>query len=176
LAAVDAAIVANSEEAAFHALRGEVLASSGSDPAEVASAFRRAIELDATSATALVGLGKIEASAGRSDAALALYDRALAAEPGNAAAALAAAALLGELKRPDAAERRLLGLLERAPRQAEAARRLAALLLAKGRPFDARAMARRAVWLGAPDAERTLEQVRAVLDGPTPAGNGDAAS
>ena len=131
----------------------------GASTANARAAFERALALDANQPRALAGLARLERAAGEREAALESYDRAIAADPTNAASALESAALLVELDRRDDAEKRLQSVLEEFPYDAEAAMALADLRLARG--ADARELARRAVeFRGGAAAKALLERAR----------------
>ncbi|MBI3988277.1 MAG: tetratricopeptide repeat protein [candidate division NC10 bacterium] len=68
---------------AFKAL-GDVMASTPRKLSQAMEAYQKAIEQDSEYADAYVGLGDIKAAMGELDAALALYERALKADPDSA--------------------------------------------------------------------------------------------
>jgi tetratricopeptide (TPR) repeat protein len=146
---VAAALRAHPEEATFHELQGRALAAADAPPPSVRQAFERALELDPEHAAAMAGLAELAAEAGDLQRALALYDRAVRAEPDDPVFPYAAIQLLLGQGRSDEAERRLVALLERQPRHAAAAADLARLLLRTGRDLErALALARRAALFG----------------------------
>jgi tetratricopeptide (TPR) repeat protein len=143
---VEAALRAHPDAAVFHEIRGTWLEQRGSHADEVRAAYERALELDPENARALAGLGRLSADP---QAALALYARAAEADPADPAPQRAAAELLIRLGRPEEAERRLSDLLEEHPYDAQAAIRLAELLLAREAETDRTLeLARRAVRFG----------------------------
>jgi len=156
---VDAALAAHPEQADFHALRGRVLRAAGA-AADAQTAFQRALELEPAHAPALVGLAELAAASGDEAGALALYERALDADDAPAPG-LAAARLELALGRPEAAITRLTALIDRHPRESEAALELARLLLAQGDVERARDYAGRAAWFHEPGSEETLAQIAA---------------
>jgi len=159
-ALVDAALAAHPDAAALHALHAEVSKAAGDPPAAVGAAFARALELDPASPRALAGLAALAAEAGRAEEAVALYDRAAAADRGDPEPELAAARLLVAAGRVSEAEARLTALLARQPLLAAAALELADLLLARGDVDRALAAAQRASHLRAPGADETLRRIR----------------
>jgi tetratricopeptide (TPR) repeat protein len=176
LGLVDAGLRAHPDAAEFHALRGRALVLSGGQVVAARAAFERALELDAKSARALLGLARLEVAAGASDQALALFDRARAADPESSAPVREAAAVLVALGRRGDAETKLSDLLRDQPTDGEAARSLAELRLARGtndeRTLD---LARRAVAFGGgAEAKALLERVteRAQAPGAEPRSGG----
>ena len=161
LALVDAGLRKHPDAAGFHAVRGQVLAQSKAPAAQARASFDRALELDAKNARALLGLARVERDAGASDAAFALYDRAAAADPEAADPAREAAALASAIDRKDEAEKRLVALIDDQPYDAQAARMLAELRLARGEKDErTQELARRAVTFGGGDeAKALLERV-----------------
>jgi tetratricopeptide (TPR) repeat protein len=155
-----AALASHPESAVLHALRARALRAAGRPPAQVREAFGRALELDPAHAPALVGLALLDAESGELDAALALYDRAAAADPDDPMPAHAAARLLLDAGRVASAEQRLTELLERHPREAVAALELAQILADRGEPLRAQELAERAAWFQTPGAGELLEQLR----------------
>jgi tetratricopeptide (TPR) repeat protein len=149
------------DSAAFHALRGRALQLSGAPAESVRAAFDRALELDAKNARALLGLARVEANAGSKEAAVPLYERAIAANPTDGVAVRELAKLLAALQRPADAEQRLEDLLREVPYDAAAARALAELRFARGNADERTVeLARRAVAFGGgADATAFLERV-----------------
>jgi tetratricopeptide (TPR) repeat protein len=156
IALVDAGLRKHPDAAGFHALRGRVLALSGA-AAESRKAFERALAIDDKNERALLGLARVERDAGASDAALALYDRAIAADPESAEPMREAGALAAKLGRKDDAEKRFTALLKEVPYDGGAARSLAELRFARGEK-DERTLelARRAVAFGGGDEAKAL--------------------
>src|SRR5262249_36913438 len=111
LALVDAGLRVHADAAALHAIRGRALQLSGAPVASVREAVERALAGDANNARALVGLARLEAGAGSKEAALALYDRAVAANDDDPTASREAASVLVALGRSGEAEDRLWALL-----------------------------------------------------------------
>jgi tetratricopeptide (TPR) repeat protein len=143
---IDAALAAHPDSAVLYALRGDALRTAGRPAADVAAAFERAVELSASNAVALAGLARVREEAGASDEALALYDRASAADPKEDAYSMAAVRLLQARGDAVGAEKRLTDLLKRHPRNAEAATELAASLVRRREDLDrAVALATRAM-------------------------------
>jgi tetratricopeptide (TPR) repeat protein len=157
-ARIASALEAHPDEAVFHALRAHSLRAAGQPPARVREAFERAVALDPEHAPALAGLAEISAEAGEREAALALYDRAAAADPADPGPAHAAIQLLAPSREPDEAQRRLEEILRQHPLHAGAANDLARILAARGRDLDrALELARRAVrFQGSHEALETL--------------------
>jgi tetratricopeptide (TPR) repeat protein len=170
LALVDAGLRKHPDAAPFLALRGRALHLSGAEVASVREAFERALALDAKNGIALVGLARLEADAGSKEAALGLYDRAISEDEDDRTAAREAAALLVALGRPGDAEQRLATLLREHPYDAEAARALAELRLARGAQDEQTlALARRAVvFQGGSEAEALLERIKPREEQPGP--------
>ena len=156
LAEVDGALDARPEAAVFHALRGRALVWLGRVDA-ARGAFERALELDVQDRTALVGLARLEAAAGASEAARALYERVLALDAGDAEAAHGMADSLVSLGSGAEAEERLEALLREHPYDTEAAMKLTELRLARGADDPrTRELARRAVYFGGGEAAQAL--------------------
>jgi tetratricopeptide (TPR) repeat protein len=160
---VDDAIEAHPEEPAFHEVRGDSLRTRGQTDAARA-AYERALELDAQSWRALVGLAALSAEAGDVAQALALYDRAIAEDPDDPTPALAAVALVRRTD-PEDAIRRLEQLLDAHPRTASAAKQLAEILVDRGDLDGAEKMARRAARFGLPEAQATMTHIEALRAG-----------
>ena len=123
-------------------------------------AFERALELEPERALSLAALADLAAEAGERDKALDLYDRAAEVDPDDPAPSLAAAELLQDARQTAAARERLEVLLARHPRETAAALALALILAEQGELDAALAFAKRAAWLGAPQAEETLSRIR----------------
>lgn len=166
LTKADAALRGHADVAILHALRGKALALAGADPQRVREAYQRALELDGEEPRALRGLADLLAAQGESDAALSLYERALAADHADsefaAATQRAAAKLLIAAGRRAEAEERLSALLREYPYDAEAALALAELYAARDADRrQTRALARRAVRFGGgPPAQALLAKLR----------------
>ncbi len=136
---IDAALRAHPEASELHRIRGSALAAQSAGEA-AGKSFERALELDAANARALLGLALLAEGRGDLDAAVALYDRAAAAEPDASEARTAAARI--QLARGAAAdaEQRFEAALRANPRDALAARELASILLSRKRGAEARAL------------------------------------
>ncbi len=156
-----AALAAHPDSAVLQELRARSMRAAGRPTAQVREALERALELDPALATALVALAELDAEAGELDAALALYDRASAADPEDPMPARAAAQLLLDAGRVASAEQRLTALLERHPREASAALALARILADRGEVVRAQGLAERAAWFQTPGASELLEQLAA---------------
>jgi tetratricopeptide (TPR) repeat protein len=161
LALVEASRQARPNVAAFHALRGLVLARRGAATEEVRAAYERALDLDPGNAQALSGLARLGAEAGDAEAALSLYERAAAADPQDVSALRASAELLISLGWLEDAEKRLEELLERDPYDGRAALALAQLCDERGAEAERTLMlARRAARFGGgTEAEELLDRL-----------------
>ncbi|MBW2693030.1 MAG: tetratricopeptide repeat protein [Deltaproteobacteria bacterium] len=159
LEATGAALVSHPEEALFHELRGRALRGA-SEPDEAQGAFQRALELEPERAPALAQLAALAAEQGDRDAAIALYDRAVLADPKDASYAWDAIELLSASDDAAELERRLEALLADHATHAAAAE-LLARRLRESDPERAFALANRAVRLrGGPDALDTLGRIQ----------------
>jgi tetratricopeptide (TPR) repeat protein len=156
-----ASVRAHPDVAAFQAVHGRALVLSKAPLTASRAAFERALELDAKEPRALLGLARLEVAAGASDAALALFDRASAADPESTTAARESAAALIALGRTGDAEAKLDGLLRDQPWDGEAARMLAELRFQRGANDERTGeLARRAVAFGGgAEAKALLERV-----------------
>jgi predicted Zn-dependent protease len=159
LEATQAALAAHPDEALFHELRGRALR--GAAETEAAQgALQRALELEPERAPALAQLAALAAEQGDRDTAVALYDRAVLADPEDASYAWAAIELLSASDDGVDLERRLEALLTRHATHAAAAK-LLARRLSEQDPDRALALALRAVrLLGEPDAFDTLGRIQ----------------
>jgi tetratricopeptide (TPR) repeat protein len=166
LSLAETSLRAAPDAAEFHAIHGLALSRSGAEASEAHSAFERALEIEPENARALVGLGRIRADAGDAEAALALFDRADAANSEDTSAAHAAAELSIALGRRDAAERRLEELLDRNPFDGRAALLLAELRLTQAAELEQiLVLAQRAARFGeGPAAEELLQRAGAPPD------------
>lgn len=126
--AVEAALAAHPDFAAFHEIAGQVAESRG-DVAEARSRYRRAIEIDPKAGYALSGLGRA-ALAEDPAAALGWFEKALEPSPFDPDANRGAARALDALGRPAEAIERLATALLAHPYEAEIASQLADLLAA----------------------------------------------
>lgn len=158
LARVDAAIAAHADVAELHVIRADALAAAGRPAEEVRASLERALSLAPGSVSALVALAKLETAAGKTDEAVALYDRALATTPGDDEVAWAAIELLVAQGSDQGIERRASTLLAMHPYHAGAAHLLARRLAKRKGDLDrARGLALRAVRFGGgPEARTTL--------------------
>lgn len=108
------------------------------DPAEAAIAkWERAVNAAPDDPSALTALGYAYQEAGRYEDALSAYDRALAVDQGDLAAAYNRAVVLAELGRAQEAEAGLLAVLKRAPDHVLAAKRLGERYVREGRYAEA---------------------------------------
>jgi tetratricopeptide (TPR) repeat protein len=168
--AVQQTLAAHLDSGAFQEIRGFDLERSGAPAAAVRAAYERAVELEPRNPQALASLGRLELS-DDPGAALALFDRAAAADPADPAPKLQAArALIASGKLAEAEERLDVLLLEH-PLEAEAAAERARLDLQQG-VATARTLerARRAVRFGGgADVLDLLSRVHAERDEPEPA-------
>jgi tetratricopeptide (TPR) repeat protein len=163
LAAAEASARAQSEVAAFQAIRGLALAAGEGTSAEVRAAYQRALELEPENAEALAGLARLAANQGDAEEALDLYDRASAAGLQDSAAERAAAELMIGLGRAAEARSRLEALLREHPFEIETLLRLAELRASDGAGRDvAIDLARRAQRFGGdPAAQQLLDELGA---------------
>jgi len=162
--AVEKALAAHPDFAAFHAIRGLHLEGTG-DPKAARKAYQQALTLAPENVAALIGLGRLAADP---ETALGFYERAIAADPRNAEAQLGAARSLEASGRAEEAASRLEALLDQQPLSREAAAELVALDLARGdvthRTLE---QAARAVQLdGGPEDYERLSRVYAQLEQP----------
>jgi len=159
LKATEAALAAHPEEARFHEVHGRALRGAG-EPDAARKALERALELEPEYPAALAQLAVLTAEQGDSEAAIALYDRAAAAEPEDSTYAWDAIQLAEASADEAELDARLDALLVRNGTHAAAAGLLARRLRAREpeRAFD---LARRAVRLrGGPDALDTLGRIQ----------------
>jgi tetratricopeptide (TPR) repeat protein len=156
------AVRKHGDSAEFQALRGRALQLAKAPAAGVREAFEAALALDAKNAHALLGLARLEAETGSKEAAIPLYERAIAASPTDGAAARELATLLAALKRPVDAEAKLEALLNEVPYDAQAARALAELRVARGNSDERTVeLAQRAVdFGGGAEASALLQRIK----------------
>jgi tetratricopeptide (TPR) repeat protein len=159
-AGLEAILAAHPESAAFQEIRGLELELAGAPAEAVRAAYERALELSPRNARALAGLGRL---ALRDDpaSAVALFDRAAAADPSDPQPELQAARALVASGESDRAAARLDALLLEHPFEAGAAMERARLDLERG-VASARTLERalRAVHFGGgADALDLLSQV-----------------
>jgi tetratricopeptide (TPR) repeat protein len=168
--AVQQTLAAQPDSGAFEEIRGFDLELSGAPAAAVRAAYERAVALEPRNPQALLSLGRLEAS-GDPEAALALFDRAAAADPADPTPKLQAARALIASGKLAEAEVRLDALLLEHPLEAEAAAERARLDLERG-VATARTLerARRAVRFGGgADALDLLSWVHTERGEPEPA-------
>jgi tetratricopeptide (TPR) repeat protein len=135
MARTDTALARSPESGPLHQIRGVALLRSGRG-ADAEAAFQRAVELDGESAISLVGLATLRHGAGDLHAAIQLFDRADALDPGDASHAYAAAQLVLTGGDRVEAERRLRAIVKRSPAHVGAANDLAWILAEEGRDLD----------------------------------------
>ena len=143
----EAALAAAPDTASFHDLRARVLAGAGRQE-EARRGFEKALALEAAHAPSLVGLATLAAQRGEIDTAIALFERASAADPPGIEPRYQAAQLLLAAGRSDDALAALTDLVREAPAHAAACNDLAWLLAEQETDLDrARELAERAVRL-----------------------------
>jgi tetratricopeptide (TPR) repeat protein len=149
-ARIEAALALHPDAAPFHELAARARLAAGGPVEEARTSYQRALELDPEHAGALAGLAELSASEGARDEAIALYDRASAADPDETEYERAAIALLQAADRTEEAERRLAALVVRNPRDARAAFSLASSLAEREGDLDrALSYAKRAAYFTA---------------------------
>jgi predicted Zn-dependent protease len=159
VAATDGALAANPDAAVFHELRGQALRASA-QPGPARRAVERALELEPERASALAELAALTAEQGDRPAAIALYDRAYAADPKQADYAWAAIQLIAASDDAAQLEPRLEALVAKHATHATALNLLASRLIERD-PERAVKLAQRAVRLrGGPDALATLGRIQ----------------
>jgi tetratricopeptide (TPR) repeat protein len=131
LARVDAALAGHADDASLHELRGRALHAAGR-PADARQELERALELAPEFAPALAALARIALGEGRLDEAVALADRAVAADAADSDSAYLAANVLAQQGRADESVARLKELLRKNPGHAAAANDLAWMLAERG--------------------------------------------
>jgi tetratricopeptide (TPR) repeat protein len=154
------AVAAHPDSAAAHELLGRALEASRAPRDEVRAAYARALELDEKNAGALLGLGRIALERDPNEA-LALFDRAVAADPEDTEGVLGGARALVAAGRPRDAEERLAKALPKHPLASTLAAELADLRAARGEFSDETlGLARRAVrFSGSTEAWERLARV-----------------
>jgi tetratricopeptide (TPR) repeat protein len=156
-AAVENALSKHPNSATFHEIQGFLLAARAAAPAEILSAYRRAVELDPGHARGLAGLARHTEDL---DAALPLYERAAEADLNDPTPWLDAAERLSALGRADEAASRWEAVLREHPYDPVAALKLAETRLEQGQDLDpVLTLARRAARFGGPDGRRLLARV-----------------
>jgi tetratricopeptide (TPR) repeat protein len=161
------AVAAHPDAATSHELLGRGLEAVGAPRDEVRAAYARALELDEKNTGALLGLGRLALERDPNEA-LALFDRAAAADPGDAEGVLGGARALVAAGRSQDAEARLAAALPKHPLAGALAAELVDVRTARGEYSDQTlALARRVVRLGgSAEAWERLSRVHA--------GRGDA--
>jgi len=124
-------LAARTDSSAFQEIRGLDLELSGAPVEAVRAAYAQALELEPGNARALEGLGRL-ALATDPEAAIAYFDRAVAADPSDPDSKLQAARALVGSGKPAEAAQRLDELLVEHPFEAEAAAERARLDLERG--------------------------------------------
>jgi tetratricopeptide (TPR) repeat protein len=158
LSAADAAASAHPDLALFHELRADAL-SARHEPDLAREALEQALSLEPERASTLARLASLAAQRGERKTAIALYDRAARADPDSSDYAWQAIQLLVGAGEDAEAGRRLDALLIRDALHADAAS-LRARQLIESDPERAMSLARRAVRLhGGPDAFETLGRI-----------------
>ena len=133
IARVDAAVAAHPDFARFHEIRAAALADSGAPSAEIRAALDRALELDTNIATALTRLGRLDVAEGRIEAAVALFDRAAAADREDSTPEWAAIEVLKVSGKSSDIDARLEKLVGRRIEHADAVDLLARRLAERGK-------------------------------------------
>lgn len=131
-AAIEAALGAHPEHAAFHEIQGVLLEAEAAPIDSIRAVYTRALEIEPKLVRAIESLARLAEAEGFVDEALRLYDRATAAYPQWPSAAARAARLTRNMGRQQEAERRFLELLREHPWDGAAALALAQLRLARG--------------------------------------------
>lgn len=164
-AAFDGILAFHPESSRFQDIRALDLELSGAPADEVRAAYARAVELGPGNAWALMGLGRV-LSESDPEEALALFDRAAAANPIDAEPKLLAARLAAAAVSPAAAAERLDALLLAHPTEVEAALERARLDVDQQIATEATLeRAQRALRFGGgADALDILSQVHALRD------------
>jgi tetratricopeptide (TPR) repeat protein len=155
---VEAALAANPDAAAFHAISAELEQASGGSREEARKSLDVALGHDPEHVESLLGMASLTAGDGETDAAVAIYDRAIAADPTDPRATHEAAVLLESSGKLEEAARRLTEHLEISPLDVWAVNRLAQILAEQGEDLDrALEIAKRADYFGAgTDTSETL--------------------
>jgi tetratricopeptide (TPR) repeat protein len=153
------ALEAHPEAAVFHEING-LLLELGDDEAQAREAYQRALEIEPENVRALSGLGRTTLSQDP-EAALALFERALAVDPFDLPAGRGATRALLGAGRHEAAVERLEATLQTHPYDGKLATRLAQLLLESGAEIDderIRPLVRQAVRFGGGAQARALNE------------------
>jgi tetratricopeptide (TPR) repeat protein len=125
-------LAARPGDADVHEIEALRLSLAGAPKSEVRGQYEQALELDPGHVDALLGLAQLEREAGDDDAAMALLDRAVEADPEGAQPRRAKVDLLLALGREAQAETELEALLEEHPVDGAAAAQLAELRRTRG--------------------------------------------
>ncbi len=158
LSAADAAVTEHPDLVLFHELHADALRAGGK-PGLAREALERALVLEPERESALAKLASLAAERGEQDTAIALYDRAIRADPDATQYAWQAIQLFVSAGEDDEVARRLDALLIRDPLHADAAG-LRARQVIESDPERALTLARSAVRLGGgPDAFETLGRI-----------------
>ncbi len=144
-----AALEAHPDSAQLHEVHANALHAAGRPRDEIERALTHALEIDPRSTAALAGLARLASESGGVDEAIALYDRAAAADPEETSPAWNAIELLLASGREEAIDRRVEELLSRDPIHTGALNLRVRRLLAEGGDLAvAASLARRAVRFG----------------------------
>ncbi len=169
-AEIEALVARHAESSAFQEILGLELELAGAPADAARAAYARALELEPDNAKALAGLGRL-ALATDIDAALVLFERAVASDPSDPDLQLQAARALVAAKKTDLAAERLDELLHDHPFEAEATEDRARLDVERGIATERTLeRAQRAVALGGgADAHDLLSEVHTLRSEPEPA-------
>jgi tetratricopeptide (TPR) repeat protein len=159
--ALDRALEAHPEAAAFHEIRGRILSQTGAAASAVRGAHERALGIDPDHARSLLAIGELVASEGNTQEARRLFERAVEENPKDPIARRLAAEWATRMGDLAAAEQHLTSLLDESPVDARAATQLAEVMLASG--DDPARTARAAIagvrFLGGSESFATLNRV-----------------
>jgi len=153
----ESAVERHPESAILHDLAARALLAAGKPAEQARRSYEVALQHDPEYESALIGLAKLAVAEGSTEEAIALFDRAAEANEDETFAANQAITLILASGKDQEAERRLLDLLERHPRDAQAAHALARIFAGKGNLEEALHYARRAdFFVTVPEASETL--------------------
>jgi len=127
--AIDHALKAQPEVAAFHEIHAGLLERLGAQPQEIHAAHARALELEPNHAKSLAALGRLATREGRNDEARRLFNHAATADPQDFDSRRRAAELAALGGDHATADQQLMSLLADAPTDARAATQLSAIVL-----------------------------------------------